>query len=110
MSGWGPDYSDPMTFLDLFLSTNENNHGGYNSSKYDNLIKQAMVEMDSARRVKILHEAEKLLIETDSAIVGTDFDARNYILAPGLTGVIRKKIGADPDFRFASWTDCSRRK
>lgn len=34
----GPDYNDPMTDLDLMVSTNGNNHTGYASEEYDALI------------------------------------------------------------------------
>ena len=36
--GWIADYNDPMTFLDIFTTTNGNNYCGYNNPKYDQLI------------------------------------------------------------------------
>lgn len=69
-SGWGPDYADPMTFLDLFLSNSGNNYMGYTNKKYDQLILQAKASMtDFKQRWKLLKEAEKVLLEEDAAII-----------------------------------------
>jgi oligopeptide transport system substrate-binding protein len=42
-AGWGPDYGDPMTFVDLFTTWNNNNNGKYASKEYDALVRKAMV-------------------------------------------------------------------
>lgn len=102
-AGWGPDYEDPMTFVDLFLSTNENNHAGYASAKYDQLVHAAMVEMDPVKRSQLMADAEKLLIVEDATIVPFFERGRAYLSASGLKGVVRQQIGADPDLRFAHW-------
>ncbi len=40
--GWGADYNDPMTFLDLFLSSDPFfKTGNYKNERYDQLITQA---------------------------------------------------------------------
>ena len=38
MAGWGPDYADPLTFGDLFLTGNVNNRGQYSNPAYDQII------------------------------------------------------------------------
>ena len=50
---WGPDYNDPMTDMDLWTTTNGNNHTGYSNPEYDALIEQAKVEMDMAAREQL---------------------------------------------------------
>ena len=62
-SGWIGDYVDPNTFLDLFLSDNNNNRTGYASKLYDSLIHRAEEEADPDKRLRILEEAEKLILE-----------------------------------------------
>lgn len=108
--GWGPDYLDAMTFMDLFTSANDNNHGGYVNKTFDELIAKAQKSGNMAERVKLFHEAEKLLILTDSALVPIIQRGRAYLLAEGLQNVRRNQIGQDPDLRFASWSGASAKK
>ncbi len=65
--GWIGDYPDPNTFLDMFVAGNALNHGDYNSSEYDALIKQAATS-SGEERFALLRKAEELLINTDSAL------------------------------------------
>ncbi|MCT4572030.1 peptide ABC transporter substrate-binding protein, partial [Bacillus thuringiensis] len=34
-AGWGPDYLDPMTFIDMFVTNGPHNQTGYSNPKYD---------------------------------------------------------------------------
>ncbi|MDN2453350.1 peptide ABC transporter substrate-binding protein [Lactobacillus sp. UCMA15818] len=38
ISGWGADFSDPITFLNLYQAGNSGNAGGYDNSSYNKLI------------------------------------------------------------------------
>lgn len=67
--GWYGDYDDPMTFLDMFITDGGNNDGGFSSSEYDRLIAEARLEIDPARREKLLQQAEHLLINVEAAII-----------------------------------------
>lgn len=109
-AGWGPDYLDAMTFMDLFMTTNGNNHGGYSNKAYDDLIAKAQRSGDMAERVKLFIEAEQMLVLNDSAIVPIIQRGRAYLLAEGLQGVRRNQVGQDPDLRFASWSGASAKK
>lgn len=66
--GWIGDFVDPMTFLDLFESTNPNNRAGWKNDAYDALIDAARNEADPERRYEILQEAEALFLEEMPAI------------------------------------------
>lgn len=109
MSGWGPDYRDPMTFMDLFTSKNDNNHTGWANAEYDALIAKAQATGDMSERIKIFAQAEKLLMD-ESPVIPQYQRARAYLLADGLNGVVRRVFGADPDYRFASWQQASAKK
>ena len=61
--GWIGDYSDPMTFLDLFVTDGGNNDSGYKNPEYDKLIAEAKVESDTDKRKELLREAEDMLME-----------------------------------------------
>jgi oligopeptide transport system substrate-binding protein len=110
VGGWGPDYLDPMTFMDLFTTSNDNNRSGYSNKTYDDLIAKAQRSANPAERVKLFHEAEKLVILNDAPIVPFLQRGRAYLLAEGLQGVRRNQIGQDPDLRYASWTGASAKK
>lgn len=64
-AGWYGDYGDPTSFLDICYSTDGNNDRAYNSPAYDALLDRAGVEMDPARRMALLAEAERILVEED---------------------------------------------
>ena len=38
LNNWGPDYADPMTYLAMWVTGNDNNHGNYFNPKYNALI------------------------------------------------------------------------
>src|SRR5699024_5106819 len=70
MHGWGPDYLDPMTFLDLFVTDGTNNETSYSNEEYDKLIDDAKVKYanDHEKRWEIMLEAEKLLVQEDTVV------------------------------------------
>ncbi|WP_302537662.1 peptide ABC transporter substrate-binding protein [Clostridium saudiense] len=61
--GWIGDYSDPMTFLDLFVTGGGNNDSGYSNPEYDALIAATKVETDPDKRKEQLREAEDILMD-----------------------------------------------
>jgi oligopeptide transport system substrate-binding protein len=68
-AGWIGDYTDPNTFLDMFITGGGNNQTGYANSRYDELIAQAAREVDRTKRTVILQQAERMLIEEDFPII-----------------------------------------
>ncbi len=90
-SGWGPDYNDPMTFLDVFETGNGNNHTGYSSKAYDDLLNQARNTKDRDARYDIYFQMEKLLM-TDMPIAPVYFRMRDYTTVPELKGVVRNAL------------------
>ncbi len=61
LSGWTGDYNDPMTMLELYLSYAPSNPG-YNNPEYDKLIESSKHIVNAKDRMKILHDAEKILM------------------------------------------------
>jgi oligopeptide transport system substrate-binding protein len=61
-AAWIGDYADPNTFLDMFVTGNENNETGWGNEEYDRLIHSAAAEADPAKRMKIFHDAEAILM------------------------------------------------
>ncbi|MFW5816614.1 MAG: peptide ABC transporter substrate-binding protein, partial [Wenzhouxiangella sp.] len=63
-AGWIGNYLDPMYFLELFHSNNQQNDIGFFSAEYDALLARAARTPDRAERFAVLQEAERLLLET----------------------------------------------
>jgi oligopeptide transport system substrate-binding protein len=61
-ASWIGDYTDPNTFLDMFMTDNENNQTGWGDAEYDRLVEQAAAEGDAAKRMRLLHDAEAILM------------------------------------------------
>ncbi|MDP4109793.1 MAG: peptide ABC transporter substrate-binding protein [Bacillota bacterium] len=86
---WGPDYSDPMTFLDMWETGSSYNYGEWSSPEYDSLLKQATtgdLANDPAKRWEALKRAESLVMN-DAVILPVYQKGMSFLLRPGLTGI-----------------------
>ncbi|HAL00189.1 MULTISPECIES: peptide ABC transporter substrate-binding protein [unclassified Exiguobacterium] len=101
-AGWGPDYQDPMTFLDMWVTGGPYNRGKYTSDKYDSLIKSAQKEVDAAKRWQSLKDAEKTLLEDDQAISVMYQRGASFLRKPYVKGIVNHKVGADTSYKWAS--------
>ncbi len=78
-SGWVGDYVDPNTFLDMFQTDNENNNTNWGDLRYDKLIEQAAQTQDQPKRLKLLHDAEAILMDEMPIIPLYDSVTRNMV-------------------------------
>ncbi|KEQ25354.1 peptide ABC transporter substrate-binding protein [Paenibacillus tyrfis] len=99
-SSWLPDFADPINFLDIFQTGNPNNRTGWSNAQYDKLIQDAYNEPDNAKRFKLLHEAEKLLLD-EAPIMPLYFYNSAYMQSDKLEGVVRHAYGYI-DFKWAN--------
>ncbi|OEH56241.1 peptide ABC transporter substrate-binding protein [Oceanobacillus sp. E9] len=97
MHGWGPDYLDPMTFLDLYVTDGTNNNTGYSSEEYDQLIDDAKVKYanDPEKRWEAMLEAEKLLVQEDTVIAPVYQRGRVVLIKPYVKGLEEHLFGPD---------------
>ena len=87
-SSWMGDYNDPNTFLDLFRSNNGNNRTGWKNARYDQLMDQAAVQTDLARRAELLREAETVLVREGAPIAPVYyFSGFNYYNPTSVSGI-----------------------
>lgn len=100
LSGWGPDYNDPMTFLDLWLSTSLENNTDWASPEYDKIINNANNELNPVKRMDLLASAEKLLME-EMPIVPIFYKKRVALIKPKFKNVVNRALSPDTDFRFS---------
>jgi oligopeptide transport system substrate-binding protein len=68
-SSWYGDYGDPATFLDISRTGDGNNDRGYSSAEFDGIMARADAEPDPGRRMDLLHDAERLIVEKDLPIL-----------------------------------------
>lgn len=100
MAGWGPDYDDPMTYADLWVTGGGHNNTGWSNAKYDELIAFAKTATDQKARADAMFESEKLLME-QGPIVPVYFRQIAYAKQDYVKDLVRNFIGADPDFVYS---------
>ena len=87
-AGWFGDYGDPTTFLDINHSKDGNNDRAYDNPKFDKLLEDAGDELDPVKRMAMLSEAERILVEEDVPLVPIFHYATIYMFdAHKLTGL-----------------------
>ena len=62
VSGWSADFADPISFLDLFTSTNPENNGKWKNTSYDKLIADSKTTASTSKRWDDLTKAEDILL------------------------------------------------
>jgi oligopeptide transport system substrate-binding protein len=62
-AGWQGDYTDPMTFVDMFVTGGGNNQTGWSNKQYDTLVDTAKKSGDQKVRMQAMHDAEKILMD-----------------------------------------------
>ena len=103
--GWIADYPDPENFLDiLFHSESTNNHTHYSNPEVDELLVQARVETDTARRYALYNEAEQMILD-DAPWVPLWFDGESKLLVkPNVRDFLLPPL-IIPRYRFVYITD-----
>jgi oligopeptide transport system substrate-binding protein len=68
--GWAADFNDPDNFLrEIFGSDSEYNYGNFSNSEFDLLVNRAKNSYDPAERQELYIQAERLLCETEAALI-----------------------------------------
>ncbi len=87
-AGWYGDYADPTTYHDLSRTGNGNNDRQFSSAAYDALLEAADAELDPARRLAILADAERMIVEEELPMVPVFYYNTVYMFDPHrLTGL-----------------------
>ncbi|MFP5110931.1 peptide ABC transporter substrate-binding protein [Bacillaceae bacterium C204] len=106
MGGWGPDYADPMTYMDLWVTGGGQNHMDYSNPEFDKLIKSASEELVAKPqdRWKALQDAEKILLEDDAAIAPLYQRSVNLLINPKVQGFAHHAFGPDYSYQWIKIT------
>jgi len=100
VTGWVPDYPDPMSYLELWPTNSPYNHGSYSSEVYDSYIEEALANTDPKQRMDALFNAEKTLLE-DGGIVPLQLRRNAMLLNPKVKGFETYFVGINFDYIYA---------
>ncbi|MBG0966624.1 peptide ABC transporter substrate-binding protein [Bacillus sp. SRB1LM] len=94
MANWGPDYKDPISYLELFTTGNLNNKMNYSNLHYDELIKKAKTDfvLEPEKRWGALLEAEQVLLE-DAAVAPLYQMGSAYVQKGYVKGIEKHQFG-----------------
>ncbi|RUT47944.1 peptide ABC transporter substrate-binding protein [Paenibacillus anaericanus] len=93
-AGWTADYSDPMTFLDMWTTGGGNNDVGFANPEYDKLIQEAKATDDVKVRDEKFSQAETILVKDNMAILPLYYYTNVSLVKPYLKNVVVDYSGA----------------
>ena len=99
---WGPDYKDPISYLELFTTDNPNNKMNYSNQHYDELINSAKNDLvlEEQKRWKAMQEAEKILLE-DAAVAPLYHTGSAYLQKEYVKGIEKHQFGGVYTYKHA---------
>ena len=101
LTRWGPDYADPMTYLNMWVTDNSNNYGFWSNADYDAIIQSAIngpLSLDPVARWKALADAEKIVM--DNMVILPVYEKNNaQLLKANVTGIESHPIALNRVFK-----------
>jgi oligopeptide transport system substrate-binding protein len=89
LTRWGPDYADPMTYLDMWITGSPNNYGFWSNAEYDAIIQSAKkgeLALDPTARWEALKQAEG--IAADEVVIMPIYQKGNAVMIKtGVEGI-----------------------
>lgn len=104
---WGPDYKDPMAFLELLSSTSARDFGGYANPEYDAIIAAARTADQLSQpeaRWQSLHDAEDILMG-DVAVFPTVQNGIAMLINPAVHGMEVRNVSLTWNYRIVTKDD-----
>lgn len=101
ISTWGPDYNDPMTFLDMWVTNGSANRMDFSDEEFDDLIKEAREETDDAKRYEVLLEAEEKFMG-EMHIIPLFQDADAILMRQNIKDMVRHPAAPQFDYKDVS--------
>ena len=94
LTRWGPDYADPMTYLDMWTTGSTYNYGEWSNEEYDKLIADANGDLANRyeERWEALKQAEALVME-HAVILPVYQKGTAAMVRPGITGLAFFPVG-----------------
>jgi ABC-type oligopeptide transport system substrate-binding subunit len=92
---WIGDYLDPSTFLEIMRGGDGNNRTGWSDARYDRLLLAARGEPDPAKRLRLLGEAESLLL-SDGPVIPIYHYSSIELVKPYVRGIWSNALDTHP--------------
>ena len=102
-TAWGPDYADPMTYLDMWVTDAGNNYGFWSNKEYDQLIYDASKGIyvnDPAARWEAMKKAEAICLN-DAGIIPIYQKGAVGMIKKGVSGIEFHAVGVNTIFKNA---------
>ena len=103
LTRWGPDYADPMTYLDMWTTGSPNNYGFWSNDEYDAIIadaKKGALALDLTARWEALKKAETIVM--DEAVIFPVYQKGDAVMIKsGVSGVEFHSVGINRIFKNA---------
>ncbi|AYU54764.1 peptide ABC transporter substrate-binding protein [Staphylococcus debuckii] len=102
ISGWGPDYPDPMAFLDTMTTGNAQNNTDWGSKHYDDMLKEANGPLlkKPDERINKLKDAEEFML-SEAPVAPLYQQGRAYLKNPQIKGVVYHQVGGKDSLKHA---------
>ncbi len=101
LTRWGPDYADPMTYLDMWTTDSANNYGFWSNPDYDAVIQSAKkgeLALDVEKRWEALKEAEAVVM--DEAVIFPVYQKGNAVMIKSnVSGIEFHSVGINRVFK-----------
>ncbi|KRM55274.1 peptide ABC transporter substrate-binding protein [Lacticaseibacillus sharpeae] len=102
LSGWGADFNDPISFLQVLTNSSSYNKGKYNSAKYNALVQKASTTdaNDPAKRWDDMVQASQLLT-TDQAVTPLYQSVYSWLQKSDVKGLVHNTAGTQWSYKNA---------
>ena len=104
LTNWGPDYADPMTYLAMWVTGNDNNHGNYANPKYNALISNCTdgdLCTKPDERWLALKKAETMVME-DVAVMPVYQQCNADLIKPNVKGIAFHAVAINRIYKHAT--------
>lgn len=102
VSGWGGDFNDPITFLQIPLTGTSYNYGNYSNSEYDRLIAKATNE-DANNKLARWNDlvAAAKLFNSQQGVSPLYQQTTAYLQKKRVKGIIHNTAGTQWNYKYA---------
>ncbi|MDF2538585.1 MAG: Oligopeptide transport system substrate-binding protein [Herbinix sp.] len=104
LTRWGPDYADPMTYLDMWTTGSPNNYGFWSNADYDAIIESAKrgeLALDIVARWESLKQAESMVL-AEAVIFPVYQKGDAVMIKSGVEGVEFHSVGINRIYKNAA--------
>lgn len=104
LTRWGPDYADPMTYLGMWVTDNDNNYGLWSNADYDAIIADCTTGAyitDATARWNAMYDAEKIVMD-EAVIVPLYTKADANMIKSSVSGIEFHPVALNRVFKNAT--------